>query len=121
GRYCYLPLGVHLPERLRPQPEHFLEADDRRPTCPFCSGLNIHRRGLLPNGTQRWMCLDCRRRFVSEEFRTATLDRRKVQHFDDDDPREEAAALFVASRHTGCDFEAMRELIDVSESERRGL
>jgi len=49
------------------------------------------------------------------------LDRRKIQHFDGDDPAEEAAALIRLLENGQCDADEIRELIAISESERQCL
>ena len=30
--------------------------------CPYCRGENLVRNGLAPNGKQRYLCHDCKRR-----------------------------------------------------------
>jgi hypothetical protein len=122
GRGCYLPLGVHLERKPKKQVlEQFIVAEDQRPTCPFCSGNRIVRKGILSCGSQRWCCIPCARRFVSKAFRHATLDRRKVSHWEPDtepdNAIEEAHSLFVLVE-TESDVAEIRELIVVSEREQ---
>ena len=116
-----LPHGRTGPRKSRPvQQEEIILADDRRPACPFCNGTEINRRGILPCGTQRWFCRVCQKRFVSAAHRHATLDRRKVQHWDEIDPREEATFLFrYAVRHGN--VANVREDIGISDHEKNDL
>jgi hypothetical protein len=119
-RSCYLPLGQHLSRKPERAPEQFVIADDRRPACPYCQGVRVTRRGVLPCGTQRWYCAACKRRFVSAAHRRATVDRRFASHWEPDNPDEEARALFAMAKQTGA-FEDMREVIGYTESEKRCL
>jgi len=125
GRGSYLPLGMRLRRKpARAPAEQFILADDARPLCPFCSGTDIQRKGILHCGTQRWFCTKCRRRFVSRRYRRATLDRRKISHFDTPetpDAAEEASALLRLFENGECGIDEIRELIRVSESEKRCL
>jgi hypothetical protein len=122
GRGCYLPLGVHLERKPKKQVlEEFIVAEDSRPRCPFCSGNSIVRRGVLACGSQRWCCVPCQRRFVSKAFRHATLDRRKVSHWEPDtepnNAKEEAASLFELALHENA-FDEIRCEIGVTELEK---
>ena len=31
--------------------------------CPHCSGSDLQKNGHSENGTQRWLCIDCRKSF----------------------------------------------------------
>jgi hypothetical protein len=80
----------------------------------------MERRTGQFTGKRRWHCVDCDRSFIADDI--AAVDRRKLAHFDaDGDPAEEAAALVKLFESGECDVEEIRELIRVSESERRCL
>jgi ribosomal protein L37AE/L43A len=117
-----LPLGQQLERKVKKAVvEQFIEGEDERPRCPFCSGDQIQRKGILPCGTQRWHCRDCVKRFVSKAHRHATLDRRKHSHFDSerpDDAKEEATSLFELALHES-NVDEIRAEIQVSALEQR--
>jgi hypothetical protein len=104
GAGFHLPYGVLL---LRPKkaPKPLIEesALDERPVCPFCGGEQIIRRGVLKGGSVRFGCIPCKRRFVNAAFpRSGVVDRRKLTHFEEADPVEEAKVLFEwATKHMG--------------------
>jgi hypothetical protein len=119
-RYSRLPVGVTLPKVVRAvKAEPVLLANDPRPSCPHCAGNHIQRRSKMPNNRRRWFCADCDRRFVSDDSE-AFIDHRKVRHFDQVDPEEEARFLFrFASRHDS--IHEMRQSIMVNSRERADL
>jgi DNA-directed RNA polymerase subunit RPC12/RpoP len=63
----------------------------------------------------RWYCADCDRRFVADDSPNF-VDHRRVEHFESDDPREEAAALFQLALAES-DFDGVRSLIVISPVE----
>ncbi|MFV0472133.1 MAG: IS1-like element transposase [Paludibacteraceae bacterium] len=40
-------------------------------TCPHCNGDNISKAGKSENGSQRWLCNSCKKRFMLEYRYTA--------------------------------------------------
>lgn len=134
NRYTYLAAGAVLPtkhrasgERLRRQIalrtavyEVTKDVTDMRPNCPRCGGNKIHRHRKLDSGKRCYECRDCRRSFVAEDS-AAFIDHRRVSRFESDDPQEEAIALLTLTVQNGGDFEETRELIMVSDIEKRVL
>jgi transposase-like protein len=124
-RSCYLPLGQHLARKLSvATQEEFILADDARPACPFCGGHEVNRRGLihLSSGgtTQRWRCRSCMKRFVSAAHRVATVDHRKVQHWESISPKDEAIFLFRFACRNG-NIADVRQDIGISDQEKNDL
>ncbi len=124
GRYSRLDVGVVLPKKEFSSPARIvpdvLIANDPRPSCPHCGGHRIQRRDRQRTGRRRWYCADCDRRFVADES-AAFLDHRKAQHFEEDDPQEEAEELFRSAKRVGANFQEMRETIGYTEAQRRCL
>jgi len=44
------------------------------PSCPFCDGQDLWRRGKTANGLQRWYCKSCGRQFHIDLHREMMLD-----------------------------------------------
>jgi hypothetical protein len=121
-KYSRLPVGVVLPKKPARviEPESVVLANDPRPCCPRCNESSVHRRDKLPSGKRRYFCTNCQIRFIATDC-AEYIDHRKVQHWHEIEPREEAAFLFRYAKRNGGDFASMRATIDVAEKEKKDL
>jgi len=53
-----------------------ITAHDDILACPHCGSVSIVRKGYNPNGSQRWMCKDCKRTF--SQVRDTLIGRSKL-------------------------------------------
>ncbi len=133
NRFTYLAAGVVLPvkhqasgERLRRQIavrtavyEETKDVADVRPSCPRCGGDKIQRHRKMKDGKRCWECNDCHRSFVAEDS-PALVDHRRISHFEEVTPEQEAKFLYHYAKRTDS-IERVREDIGYTESEKRCL
>jgi len=124
GRSCYLPLGIWLPRDELASPHGRSRPRKSRPSAVCdCGIVNLKPRGWRAHGGGRQLaeCADCGKRIVLDPGVIVPGARNTEQQFALPDAAEEGEALVKLFESGQCDVAEIRELIAVSESEKRCL